>query len=93
MDRHMTGPGEPVSQERLDLDVETDLISLVRGLTELTECIRRAIDECERARQRSALMGLDEITHELDFGRLRLVRARQVLDRSLSPDGSGLSPA
>ena len=75
------------AQESLELEVETDLVTLVRRLTELMECIRRAIGECQDARQRSELMGLAEITRELDMGRLRLVRARQVLDRLLADDG------
>ncbi len=76
-------------QESLDLEVAPDIVVLVKSLTELKECIRRAASESQEARERSHRMGLDEITRELDMGRLRLTRARQILEQYLvnGPEG------
>lgn len=70
-------------QESLDLEVAPDIVVLVKRLTELMECIRRAVGESQDARERSHRMGLEEITRELDMGRLRLTRARQILEQYL----------
>jgi hypothetical protein len=80
----MVETADKMGQESLDIRVEPNLVVMVKRLTELVECIRRALAESEEARERSDLMGLNEVTHELDIGRVRLSRARQLLERHLT---------
>ncbi len=69
------------SQEELKIEVDVDIVTLVRRLTELTEAIRRSIDEAQHARTLASMMSLNDITHELDMAKLRLAHARYLLEQ------------